>query len=92
MASFTSSALPTWVPKGWSMPLTSATMGLPASTPTRTMFSASLRLSSRVCIIAPEPVFTSRTMASLPAASFLLRIEETIRGRESTVEVTSRRL
>ena len=90
MASLTSSALPTWVPRGWSMLLTSATTGFPATSPTRTMVIASSMLSYGVCIRAPEPLFTSRTMASDPAASFLLRIEEAISGRESTEPVTSR--
>ena len=41
--------------------------------------------------MAPEPVLTSSTITSAPAASFLLRIELTMSGITSTVEVTSRR-
>ena len=39
---------------------------------------------------APEPVFTSSTRASRPAASFLLRIDAQIRPGLSTVPVRSR--
>ena len=39
---------------------------------------------------APSPVFTSKTIASAPAAIFLLMIELAIRGIEFTVPVTSR--
>ena len=39
---------------------------------------------------APEPVLTSRTSASRPAASFFDRIEAVIRSINSTVPVTSR--
>ena len=59
--------------------------------PTRTIASASARLSSSVFIRAPLPVFTSSTIASAPDASFLLMMEDTISGSESTVDVTSRR-
>ena len=54
------------------------------------MVWASVWASSRVCIKAPEPVFTSSTMASVPAASFLLMMLEAIKGMLSTVPVTSR--
>ncbi len=40
---------------------------------------------------APAPVFTSKTIASAPAAIFLLIIELAINGIESTVPVTSLR-
>ena len=39
---------------------------------------------------APSPVFTSSTSASIPSAIFLLMMEAAIRGRLSTVLVTSR--
>ncbi|MNC83028.1 hypothetical protein D3C75_1368060 [compost metagenome] len=48
--------------------------------------------SSSVFIKAPLPVFTSSTMASAPAAIFLLIMELAINGMEFTVPVTSRRL
>ena len=66
-------------------------IGFPASAPTSTIVSASLILSSSVCMIAPLPLFTSSTIASDPVASFLLRMEPTISGMLSTVLVTSRR-
>ena len=37
MASFTSRALPTWVPRGWAMPVTTAVTGFPARVPMSTM-------------------------------------------------------
>ena len=39
---------------------------------------------------APEPVFTSITSPSSPAASFFDRIEAVMSGIDSTVAVTSR--
>lgn len=63
----------------------------PARVPMETISRARLMESSRVFIKAPLPVFTSRTMQSLPAASFLLMMEEAIRGILSTVAVTSLR-
>ena len=39
---------------------------------------------------APRPTFTSRTSASIPSASFLLRMLEAISGIDSTVAVASR--
>ena len=54
------------------------------------MVSASARDSSKGFMKAPSPVFTSRTSASMPSAIFLLMIEAAIRGRLSTVAVTSR--
>ena len=40
---------------------------------------------------APSPVFTSKTIPVVPDASFLDRMEATIREMFSTVPVTSRR-
>ncbi len=90
IASFTSRALPTCVPRGCSIPVTMAVTGLPASVPISTMALASSIAPSSVCMMAPLPVLTSRTIASLPAASFLDMIELAISGRLSTVAVTSR--
>ena len=56
----------------------------------RTIASAKRFASSSVFINAPAPVFTSRTIASAPAAIFLLIIELAISGIEFTVAVTSR--
>ena len=39
---------------------------------------------------APSPTFTSRTIASAPAATFFDMIELAINGTMSTVAVTSR--
>ncbi len=52
------------------------------------MVAASSSASSYFCINAPTPVFTSSTIPSEPAASFLLMIELAISGMESTVAVT----
>ena len=73
------------------MPVTMAVTGLPASVPISTMARPSSTDSSSVCMMAPEPVFTSSTMASAPEASFLDMMEDAISGRLSTVEVTSRK-
>ena len=40
---------------------------------------------------APVPHFTSKTSVPAPSASFFDMIEATIRGRDGTVAVTSRR-
>ena len=88
MASLTSTALPTAYPKGCSMLVITATIRLPAPSPISTMVLASSRESSYRGMNAPVPVFTSRTMPSAPAASFLLIMEEAISGMESTVAVT----
>ena len=90
MASLTSSALPTCVPSGCSMPVTSARIGLPACAPISTIAFASAMESSSVCISAPLPVFTSSTIAPAPLASFLDTMLEAISGMQSTVPVTSR--
>jgi hypothetical protein len=52
--------------------------------------SASVRASPSVRMNAPSPTFTSRTIASAPAASFFDMIELAISGTMSTVAVTSR--
>jgi hypothetical protein len=57
----------------------------------RTMASARAFESSKACMKAPSPVFTSRMRASIPSAIFLLMMEAAMRGRLSTVAVTSRR-
>ena len=90
-ASFTSRALPTWLPRGSSMPDTTAVTLRPARRPMSTMALASSTEASSVGISAPEPVFTSSTMALEPPANFLLNMLDTIRGTLSTVAVTSRR-
>ena len=61
----------------------------PALLPVSTMSCASSDASGWVFIKAPEPSFTSRRMASAPAASFFDMMLAAIRGRLSTVAVTS---
>ena len=68
-----------------------ATVWRPTWLPMRTISWARARESSRVFIKAPEPTFTSSRMASAPAAIFLDMMLEAIKGRLSTVAVTSRR-
>ena len=72
------------------MSVISARVGQPAPVATSTSASASARASCSVAMKAPEPVFTSRTSASRPAASFFDRIEAVMRSIDSTVPVTSR--
>ena len=54
------------------------------------MRSASARDSASVGMNAPEPVFTSITSTSSPAASFFDRMDAVISAMDSTVPVTSR--
>lgn len=63
----------------------------PTSLPMATIASASSLASFSSFMNAPAPVFTSRTIASAPAAIFLLMMELAISGMESTVAVTSLR-
>ncbi len=63
----------------------------PMPRPIAIMVVASARASSRERMNAPSPHLTSRTRASIPSAIFLLMIEAEMRGRLSTVAVTSRR-
>ena len=90
-ASWTSRAFPMWVPRGISILVISAATFLPQALPISTMAWARARPSASVFIKAPEPHFTSRTMLRAPAASFLDITDDAIKGRESTVAVTSRR-
>ena len=90
-ASSTSRELPIWLPRGISILVIKAAVFRPFLVPMATIFSASFMESSTVFIKAPLPVFTSSKMQSLPAASFLLIIEDAISGMLSTVPVTSRR-
>ena len=91
IASFTSRALPTAHPRGWSMSEITAIVLRPAFLPICTISLARAKASSCAFIKAPLPVFTSSTMASAPAASFLLIMELAISDILSTVAVTSRR-
>ncbi len=58
--------------------------------PIETISVASAFASSNDFMKAPEPVFTSSTMLSAPAAIFFDMIELAINGIELTVAVTSR--
>ena len=90
MAWRTSTALPAASASGWSMSVMRAAVGRPAPAATPTRLRARSRASSMLCMKAPEPVFTSITSASSPAARFLDRIEAVMSGTDSTVAVTSR--
>ena len=68
-----------------------AAVRLPLDFPIATIASASSRASSGVFIKAPLPHLTSSTIERVPAASFLLIIEDAISGILFTVAVTSRR-
>ena len=73
------------------MLLITATTRRLARWPMSTMVRASWRALSRSCIKAPLPHLTSSTMASAPAAIFLLMMLAAMSGRLGTVPVTSRR-
>ena len=90
IASRTSRALPMANPRGCCIELRTADTWRPAWRPIATIARASVRASSIVCINAPLPYFTSRTMQSAPAASFLLMMLAAMSGIDSTVAVTSR--
>ena len=79
------------LPRGMSMSVIMAAVRRPALFPVSTMSSASSTASGRVFMKAPEPSFTSSKIASAPAASFFDIMLAAIRGRLSTVFVTSRR-
>ena len=89
IASCNSSALPIARPSGWFISEIIAIVLRPTLLPIRTIACANASASSNVFINAPLPVFTSNTIASAPAAIFLLIIEEAINGIELTVPVTS---
>ena len=78
-------------PNGWFISVKKATVSRPASRPISTIAVANSFASSNVFMKAPAPNLTSKTIASAPAAIFLLIIEEAIKGIDSTVPVTSRR-
>ena len=90
IASSTSSAFPTARPSGSSIALMTATVRRPAAPPIPTIASARGRAAAAVFMNAPLPALTSRTIASLPAAIFLLMTELAISGMLSTVAVLSR--
>ena len=73
------------------MSVMQATVRRPLSLPISTISRASSRASASVFMKAPPPHFTSSTMTSAPAASFLDMMLLTMRGMERTVPVTSRR-
>ena len=82
--------MPAALASGSFMSVISETVGRPAPVATVAMLSASSRAPSSVGMKAPEPVLTSMTRPSRPAASFFDRIEAVISATDSTVAVTSR--
>ncbi len=72
------------------MSVSSHTTSRPASRPSSTIVSASSRAASSVFMKAPSPTFTSRTIASAPAAIFFDMMLDAISATWSTVAVTSR--
>ena len=66
-----------------------AAVFLPRLFPIETIAEASSLAASGVFIKAPLPHLTSSTIERVPAASFLLIMDEAIRGILSTVAVTS---
>ena len=70
-ASWTSRALPTAAPSGWSMSVSRQTTSRPACRPSEIIVSASSRASSSVFMNAPSPTFTSSTIAWAPAGELL---------------------
>jgi len=89
MASMTSRLFPTASPRGWLMSVTRAIVLLPAALPMSHIRLPRASASFCFSMKAPLPHLTSRTMASLPAANFLLIILEAISPSTSTVPVTS---
>ena len=73
------------------MSVRSATTFRSAPRPSSSIASASILASSSDFMNAPSPTFTSRTIASAPAAIFLDMMLAAINGMLSTVAVTSRR-
>ena len=84
------SSFPPSRPSGWPISVSSATVRVPAASAVATISAARYSQSSTLRRNAPDPVFTSSTSASSPAASFLLKIDAQIRPGFSTVPVRSR--
>jgi len=80
MDSMTSLEWPAKRPRGWPMSVMSATHFLPMRLAVSTITSARATESSSLRMKAPEPVFTSRTSASIPSASFLLMMDAQIQA------------
>lgn len=72
------------------MSVSRATVRVLAASAVATIRAARYSESSGLRKKAPEPVFTSNTSASSPAASFLLKIDAQISPGLSTVAVRSR--
>ena len=71
------------------MPVMTASVGTPWAPPMATSDCASATASSKACMNAPRPHFTSSTSACEPSASFLLMIDAEMSGMLSMVAVTS---
>ena len=89
IASITSSELPIAQPSGSSILVSVAETVLPNCLPIDTISLASFLAVSRFFINAPEPTLTSSEITSVDTASFLLIIDDAIKGIDSTVPVTS---
>ena len=72
------------------MPVSSALVRTPCSSPSATMVLASSRARPISVMKAPLPTLTSSTRADVPSAIFFDMIELAISGIDSTVPVTSR--
>ena len=90
MHSLTSVEFPTAQPSGWFMSVISACDRTPREFPVFTNARANCFALSGSRMNAPEPVFTSMTIASKPAAPFFEMIDATINGIASMVAVASR--
>ncbi len=73
------------------MSVRTASVFTPNARPVPIMFRARCSASSRVCMKAPLPHFTSRTRPSGPSAIFFDIMLAVISGTDSIVPVTSRR-
>ncbi len=90
MLPITSRAFPMWVPMGWSMVVSWATVLMPSPSAVRTMEVASSLAWSTVCMNAADPVLTSNTNAVSPSAAFFEMMDAVMSGTLSIVCVTSR--
>ena len=91
IASIISKELPIAFPSGWFISVIIAIVFLPRLLPIFIISFASSVASSTLCINAPSPYLTSKSIVSDPDANFLDIIDEAISGIEFTVPVTSLR-
>ena len=84
-----SRALPILVPKGLSILVKIHITVIPNFLPKSIIILDNFLALCKSFTKAPEPTLTSNTSFLAPSAIFLLIIEEAIKGRDSTVAVTS---